>query len=199
MSGFNITVSHNAHAVAAFYREQPAVQRAIAVETLSVLAKESKAEQERKMPSDLDRPTRFTINSMVAYRAKAAKLESGVFVKYNQAEYLSRLVNSGLTIRRPKTRAIFIPAPTQKTNRYGNMPRARRKAALSGPTIKFKGKGAGSARVYRRVGRRLERLGTYALQTRYRGRYWKFYERALVHAGREFGRIWAREWDRRIR
>ena len=193
-----LTVRHNAKDVESFYRQLPAVQSRIAADTLTTLAVQSKENQEQLLPRDLDRPTPFTLRSMVSYRASTTRLESGVFVKDRQAEYLHRLTGTGQRVRRPRGRAIFIPAKAQRTNRYGNMPRARRRSALSSAQTFTRTRG-GRVGVYRRNGKGLERLGTFATETRYNRRYWRFYENAIVHAGREFGGIWKGEWDRRMR
>lgn len=196
--GINVTLNTDLSSAQKWLTRIASNQASIAANSLTQLAVEVKDYQRDQMSRDIDRPSPFTKNSMVSYRASQRRLESGVFVKDRQAEYLSRLVNKGATIRRPKTKAVFIPAKSQQTNRYGNMPRGRRRTALSSPTYTRRNANGGAA-VYRRVGNSSERLGTFVQAAKYKGVYWPFYENSIVYAGRNFGRIWGRQWDNAVR
>lgn len=178
-------------------RDVASVQDDVAAEALTNLAIGVKSDQERKIVSDLDRPNPFTRNSMVSYRATPRRLESGVFVKNKQAEYLHRLVTRSPITRRPVGRAIFIPVSSQRTDAFGNMPRSKRRTALRGSTYTRRN-ARGNAAVYQRVGNRSERLGTYVSATQYRRQHWGFYDHSIEYAGRNFGRIWGAAWDRRV-
>lgn len=180
-----------------FWKALPAQSQVAAQATLTRLARMSQAHQKQEMPRDLDRPNPYTRNSMVWYAAKRNKLESGVFVKRDQAEYLSRLVNTGIAIRRPLRSMIFVPSDAERTNQYGNIGRARRRSALQSPNTFVRDRGRYKI-VLQRQGRRTRFVGTMVRQTKYAGQYWKFYDRAREHADQVLPGIWISEFDKTI-
>jgi len=129
-------------------------------------------EQKKKLPLDIDRPTPFTQNALAFYKASVGRLESGVFAKPIQAEYLKRLL--GPTTRYAQAKFVFVPASSQQTDAYGNMPKTRRRQALRGKIHTVR---KGRARlVFRHQGKQREFLGVFIPSTRYKVKQWRFYD-----------------------
>ena len=116
-----ISVKHNVHAVLKGMddiarKQMPfAVSRALN-DTADELVKAETMEIKRKV----DRPTPFTMRTWAMLRSNKARLQSVVYAKDIQAEYLS-ILNTGGT-RSPKGKAIPIPQHSSIINQYGNMP-----------------------------------------------------------------------------
>ena len=148
--------------------------------------------QKKKIPVDIDRPNPFTQNALAYYKARPNRLESGVFAKQKQAEYLARLL--GPNVRYAQKKFVFIPAGDQRTDPYGNMPSRRRRTALRGK-IHTQRKGR-NRMVFRREGRDRVYLGTFAPTTRYVRKYWRFYDHAITHFDRTWRSTYNREFNR---
>lgn len=123
-----------------------------------------------------DRPVPFTRRSGAIRPATKRRLVATVFVKDIQAAYLERQEIGGA--RRPKKRYIPVPARTDR-NQHGNMPRGHVKALVHRRDV-FQGTVRGVAGIWRREGRRLTLLVTYAEQAGYERR---FHWRETMHAG----------------
>jgi len=110
---------------------------------LTVTASDAKKAVDVQLPRKLDRPTPFTKRAIGIKRASKRLLQSEVFVKDIQAEYLKYAIEGGT--RRPKGKAIATPGSKMKLNKYGNMPGARGKAAklLANKKRYFSGKPKG--------------------------------------------------------
>jgi len=124
---------------------------------LTDTAVQAKKAVDVQLPKKLDRPTPFTMRAIGNKRASKRLLQSEVFVKDKQAEYLRFAIEGG--VRKPKGRAIATPGSKVKLNRYGNMPGARGKAGklLANKKTYFsgkpKGKPAAPAGIWQRMGK----------------------------------------------
>lgn len=191
--GLNIRIESNLKAVAKQIEGDPAAHRRVLRGFLSAMAFEGHQHQRQEIPKSLNKPTPFTIRGIAFTRPSAGKLESSVYVKPIQAEYLARMVRGG--VRNPIRQFVFIPARSQQTNPYGNMPRSRRRRYLSSDKLRARGKG-GSRHVFVRNGSKSEYIGTFARKTKYKGRYWEFIRIATEHYDRASPRIFAAEYTR---
>ena len=90
---------------------------------LTATARDAKKEITRQLPSVFDRPNPFTKRGIGTQGARKTRLESRVFIKDLQAEYLGIQVAGG--VRTPKKRAILIPVDQSLLNQYGNLPRGK--------------------------------------------------------------------------
>lgn len=191
-----LSIEHGFKRESRFYRTLPGGVATLQAATLSALALEAKTTLERRMPADIDRPTPFTRSSLVSYRASRRRLESGVFVKDRQADYLFRIVSRKRVVRRPQRRAIFVPAPSEKRNQFGNQTRARRRAVLNSPGRFVLDRG-GKRAVFVRRGKTRQFVGSFVPRTVYaRGPYWRFYETSAEVANLSLSGLYRREWDR---
>lgn len=94
---------------------------------LTKTAQAAQHETKRQMPIKLDRPRKFTVDSVVIEPAKKTKLESAVLFKPIAAQYLKSVLRGGTK----STRGIGIIVPYQaKRDRYGGIPARKRKAPL---------------------------------------------------------------------
>ncbi len=93
---------------------------------LTVTAAQAKKAVDAQLPKKLDRPRPFTRLAIGIKAARKTQLQSDVFVKDKQAEYLKYAIEGGT--RRPKKSAIATPGSKVRLNKYGNMPGARGKA-----------------------------------------------------------------------
>lgn len=152
MLSINDNIAEIERSLSDFARDQ--LPFAIAL-TLNDTAQDAKADEERALDRELDRPTPFTKRGIYVRRASKRRLESEVGVKRVQAEYLGLQAKGG--VRRPKGKALVLPVG-QRRNAYGNMPKgAVRRAAGRADTFATKpGRKKGKhlrAGIYQRVGR----------------------------------------------
>lgn len=114
---------------------------------LNTVAKDAQRRAQRQMRLDLDRPTRFTIQGVAVKRSSKRNLESAVFIKEIQAEYLKYQVDGGT--RRPKKRAVVVPVKV-RLNKFGNIPRKKIKALLTRDDV-FVVRDSKAAGIYQRM------------------------------------------------
>ena len=125
--GFSIRVDPDVKAAMRQLRKVGERNIPLAVaQSLTATAKHLQKVQARSLPKHLDAPTPFTKK---AYKIKWAdvrdfktgKMKASVFAKPIQASYLSYSVYGG--VQRPKGKALTVPGPDAKLNKYGNFPR----------------------------------------------------------------------------
>lgn len=107
-------------------------------QSLTATAKHLKNVQSRSMTKHFDRPTKFTQNAFRLKIAKAREFKTGVMssaiiAKDIQQQYLSFQVDGGT--RHPRKRAIVVPGPDAKLNRFGNMSRKYLRTQLAKPNV----------------------------------------------------------------
>ena len=95
---------------------------------LTDTAKDVRKREQVKMPQEIDRPTRFTLRGLGIQTATKRKLESRVFFKDIQSEYLFWVVEGGLAGKR-------IQPANIRLNKYGNIPRKSLKRLLARPDV----------------------------------------------------------------
>jgi len=145
---------------------------------LTVTASDAKRAVDVQIPRKLDRPTPFTRRAIGIKRASKRILQSEVFVKDIQAEYLKYAIEGGT--RRPTGKALATPGSKVKLNKYGNMPGARGKAGkLLGNNKKYfsgkpKGMADAPAGIWQRMGKggrkKLRLIVAYEKQIEYKKR-----------------------------
>lgn len=145
---------------------------------LNNTAFDARKEALAQMPKKLDRPTRFTTGKGAVRVKKSNKknLTARVFIAPIQAKYLLPQIKGGTY--RPERRAFLIPAGV-KLNKFGNIPRGKKKRLLTDNNKFFSGvpKGMLDAKpgVWERYGSKkkpkLRRMAVYKDITRYRVRY----------------------------
>lgn len=172
---FTIDVDVNTREVSAQLATDGKNLRRVAGAFLTRVAIGAKREIEDKIPADMDRPTPFTQRSLRFKSATQSRLQAEVYVLPIQAEYLYRLVQPGERI--PQRRFIFVPAQAQRSNRYGNMPKARRRRILSSDELTVRPQGQRLLAFLKR-GRRSEYVGVFVPRTLYPVRRWPFHRRA---------------------
>ncbi len=119
---------------------------------LNDAAAEIQKNETKRLDQTIDRPTPFTKRAYGVRRSTKRRLDVTIYTKTAQARYLSILEEGGT--RRPKGRALVIPAKTRR-NKYGNMPRGAVKKMFADPKV-FSGKPKGGNRpagLYRRNAR----------------------------------------------
>lgn len=128
-----------------------------------------------QMDRYLDNPTPFTqkayqsrFNTFKGERATKRKLYADIIPGQIQAEYLKFQIEGGT--RTPKQFAIFVPTALAPRNKYGNVPRGRRRKLIAGEGDFFsagerEGKTPG---IYRRRGNRIEPMAMYVQQAEYK-------------------------------
>ena len=114
---------------------------------LNTVAADAQKRSQRRMRIDLDKPTRFTLQGVAVKRSTKRKLESAVYIKEIQAEYLKYQVEGGT--RRPKNRAIVVPVKV-RLNKFGNIPRRKIKALLTRDDV-FVVRESKAAGIYQRM------------------------------------------------
>ena len=174
----------------------PARLRQVASAFLTRIAIRAKGEIEEALPRDIDRPTPFTQRSLRFKSSTKSTLTSSVYVLPIQAEYLYRLVVPGERI--PLGRFVFVPALAQRTNRYGNMPKARRRRVLADEQLQVKRSG-NRLLAFLKKGRRSEYVGVFVPRTRYPVKRWPFHRRAEEAFARHAERELRIAWDRFFR
>lgn len=150
----------------AFERQQ--LPFATAVALTDTARHDVKPAVERRIAQVFDRPTPFTKKGVGYLPARKSMLVSRVFIKDVQAAYL-RLQETG-GVRVPKGRAIPIPVG-QRTNQYGNLPRATVQRLLVRPDT-FSGRIGGQGGIWqRRKGGKLKLLIAWEPEAHYRPRF----------------------------
>lgn len=96
----------------AFEKKQVPFALSLALNNTANLAK---VEAQRQMPDYLDRPTRFTINSVAVVSSKKTNLVAKVLIKDIQAKYLGVNINGGAVSKRI-AKPVNIPL-----NKFGNI------------------------------------------------------------------------------
>jgi len=137
-------------------RKQIPLRVAIA---LTDVAKDVIAAEHILLKEKLNQPTPFTTGKKTFRRINAEKndwpnLSSAVLISPIQAQYLHWQIAGGT--RPPKGRAIPIPGPNMKLNKFGNLPR-NKIATLMGNKKTFAGKPRGAKHpteggIYQRTG-----------------------------------------------
>jgi len=115
----NVTSNYAAFSAALSDTAQRQLPFAVA-QAINDTAADVKANAEKRLIKDLDRPTPFTRRALFQRRASKNRLVGVVGFKPVQRRYLMRLETGG--VRRPKGRAILVPV-NQRLNKYGNMTR----------------------------------------------------------------------------
>ena len=125
MAGIELNISDNIKDVqktlTRLERQQLPFATALA---LTQTAADAKAAIDKQLPQKLDRPTRFTLNAIGVTRATKRLLESTVFVKPIQAEYLKWQIEGG--VRRTSGYGTAVPTKNAKLNKFGNIPNRRK-------------------------------------------------------------------------
>ena len=120
-SGFSIDISHNIKQV---QKQLTSIQRKqlpfATAKALTDTAKDAQRAVTRQIPQKLDRPTRFTLNAIGFKRATKRTLESVVFVKPIQAEYLKLQIDGGMRV--VGGAGTGVPTRNKKLNKFGNIP-----------------------------------------------------------------------------
>jgi len=122
---------------------------------LTITARDAKRAVDAQLPKKLDRPTPFTRRAIGIKAARKTLLQSEVFVKDMQWEYLRFAIEGGT--RRPDRKAIATPGSKTRLNKYGNMPRGKAHKLLQNRAKYFSGKPTGHpgapAGIWQRMGR----------------------------------------------
>jgi len=122
---------------------------------LTITARDAKRAVDAQLPKKLDRPTPFTRRAIGIKAARKTLLQSEVFVKDTQWEYLKYAIEGGT--RTPKRNAIATPGSKTRLNKYGNMPRGKAHKLLQNKAKYFSGTPAGHpgapAGIWQRMGR----------------------------------------------
>lgn len=148
---------------------------------LTDTAKDVQTELMRTMPQVLDRPTKFTQRAFGVEKATKRSLQSRVFIKRIQAEYLRWQVEGGT--RRDSGKGFGVPRK-RKRNQYGNIP-GRRKGLVKGRS-EFIATINGKTGVWRRrPNRKLELMVEFEKETKYEPKL-PFYKIAEQTADRTF-------------
>lgn len=138
---------------------------------LTATAKAAQGELARSLPTQLDRPTPFTMRAFAVKPATKSMPVASVFVRPDQWKYLTYQFEGG--DRKPTGRALVMPKSV-KLNQFGNMQRRAIKQLLARKGV-FSGVVNGVPGIYLRkkyaTGAGLQLLVGYANQARYRSRY----------------------------
>lgn len=114
---------------------------------LNQVAKFGQRRAQRRMRTDLNRPTPFTIRGIRTKRSTKSNLYAEVFIQEIQAEYLKFAIKGGS--RKPKGRAVVVPV-NLKLNKYGNIPRRKIKSLLTRDDV-FVIRNSSNAGIYQRT------------------------------------------------
>lgn len=145
---------------------------------LTATAKHLKNVQTRVIPKYIDRPAKFTQRAFAIRMARAVDFRRGeifsrVFAKRIQEDYLRYAVYGGS--RRARSRAIVVPGPDARLNKFGNFPRGYIKRELAKPES-FSGNIGGVSGIWKRTKRgRNKLIAIYTPTADYEKRY-PFYE-----------------------
>lgn len=114
---------------------------------LNQVAQDAQRRAQRRLRIDLDRPTPFTIRGIGVSRSSKRKLQSAVFIKDIQADYLKYAIFGGT--RRPANRAITVPVKA-RLNKFGNIPRKKIQSLLTRSDV-FVVRDSQKAGIYQRM------------------------------------------------
>ena len=136
------------------------VEAAALTDTVKDAAKIVPAEMDRQ----IDRPTKFTRDSVRIIPAKKTRLVAGVAIKDIQARYLHWIYRGGT--RKPKRRAIVVPVKASR-NKHGNLTRRYMQKQLAKPNT-FSGRVGKVAGLWQRMRNgRLKLLVAYEAKATY--------------------------------
>lgn len=145
---------------------------------LNEVAKNAQQRAQRRMRTDLDRPTPFTIRGVRVRRSSKTKLQAEVYIQEIQAEYLQYAVKGGK--RRPAKRALVVPVKL-KLNKYGNIPRRKIQTLLSRDDV-FVVRDSDKAGIYQRMkSGKLKMLVAFESSADYERR-WPFFDIVIKEA-----------------
>lgn len=169
---FTISVKSNVDAVRKNLTDIAKKQLPFAVaKGLTATAKDAQAQFARALPTQLDRPTPFTMRAFAVKPATKSMPVASVFVRPDQWKYLTYQFEGG--DRKPPGKALVMPKSV-KLNQFGNMQRRAIKQLLAKKNV-FSGVVNGVPGIYMRkksaTGTGLQLLVGYANQARYRSRY----------------------------
>lgn len=169
---FSISVKSNVDAVRKNLTDIAKKQLPFAVaKGLTATAKDAQSELARALPTQLDRPTPFTMRAFAVKPATKSMPVASVFVRPDQWKYLTYQFEGG--DRKPLGRALVMPKSV-KLNQFGNMQRRAIKQLLAKKNV-FSGVINGVPGIYLRkksvTGTSLQLLVGYANQARYHRRY----------------------------
>lgn len=171
---------------------------------LTLTAKDAQVNITKTLPKDLHKPTPFTMRGIGMRPAKKKFLQSSVFVKPIQFDYLKWSIHGGT--RHPKHRVIIIGAEGRRRNQYGNTPGFRhlRRNLLAKPNV-FEGEINGQAGIWQRKKRSRRNpagsvtpLAIYVDRAGYSKRL-RFFERAEGTARARFPTHFRRELQKALR
>lgn len=161
---------------------------------LSKLAYQAKIDSVESAKKELDRPKPYTLKAIIYKKSKRTTLVSSVLINPNN-EYLPTVVYGGT--RRNKGR-VLVPSRKLRTDRYGNLGKARRKRILASPKT-FKVTRGGKTFLMRRIGKRVEFVASLEKSTEYRkSGYWKFHDSNLRTYDRRFGGLFNAEYTKAL-
>lgn len=159
---------------------------------LTDLAKDVQAEEKGQLPKHIDRPTPFTQRAFGVRRATKRQLESRVFIKRIQQEYLRIQIEGGTrTIPGAGTGVPFV----RKLNRYGNIP-GRRKGLLKAGEFIANIKGISG--VWKRIGRGVRLMVAFESKVVYKKRF-DFYSIGIKRADKRWPALFSAALDNAIR
>ena len=162
--------------------------------SLNRLAYFGKIDAQESMKQELDRPKPFTLRAIQYKRSTIQTLSAKVYVNKNN-NYLHYLVYGGV---RRNSGKILIPATRLRSDRYGNLSRARRKRIVNDPKT-FKSKRGRTEVLMQRKARNTQFVGALVQQARYKGGTWRFHESGLNTYDRRFPTIFKQEFNKEIR
>lgn len=145
---------------------------------LNQVAQDSQRRAQRRLRTDIDRPTPFTIRGIKAKRSNKHNLYAEVFIQDIQAEYLKYAIKGGT--RSPKKRAIVVPVDL-KLNKYGNIPRRKIKTLLQRKDVFVKNNSSHAGIYQRTKSGKLKMLVAFENTATYEPR-WPFYDIVMLEA-----------------
>ena len=166
--------------------------------TLNDLAKGARIELQRTLPKYVDRPTKFTVNSVFFEETDKIKLQSRVgflsskFPKKARrrnigtypSDYMSFLIRGGT--RLPKKKYIAVPTEHYKTNRYGNIKRNDIAKLLSNPKYFSGVSRKGNFGIYKRLKKKIKMVIGWETQAVYKGGKYPFNSIVSYYIKRNF-------------
>ena len=192
---YSIIANENAAGISRQMRSDARRHPQILAKSISRLAFFGREDSKELMKRELDRPKPFTVNAVGSTRATTAKPEADVFVNKNNT-YLHFMVFGG--VRQSRGR-ILVPDAKLRTDRYGNLSRAKRRRIVASPKT-FVVNSGGRRSLVRRVRKRLEFVGGLEQRVSYkRGGYWGFFESTVRTYDRRFNKIFNQEHTKAIR
>tara|TARA_S200002703_G_scaffold159758_1_gene174550 strand:+ start:1391 stop:2032 length:642 start_codon:yes stop_codon:yes gene_type:complete len=154
--------------------------------TLNDLARASRIELQKTLPKYIDRPTKFTISSILFEETDKEKLKSMVgFLSKNfpkkgrrgnvgtfPAEYMNFQVHGGT--RLPKKTFIAVPTKHYKTNKFGNIKRNDISKLLANPKYFSGTSKKGNPGIFKKEKKGVKMVIAWEKQTEYRGGRYPF-------------------------